>query len=74
MNIQSDLNEIQKIGNISGYQKEIIYNIGKFFYLQEKIINLFRGYSFLLSESKYKAKHGGRLKYQLINKCFTDYH
>ena len=29
-----------------------------FIYLPEKIIQPFREYSFLLSEAKYKAKHG----------------
>ena len=30
--------------------------------LREKIINRFRDYSFLLSEAKYKAKHGEGVK------------
>ena len=42
----------------SEIQKNAIINIDNFFNLQEKIINLFRNYSFFLSESKYKAKHG----------------
>ena len=32
------------------------------FHLQEKIINFFRDYSLLLSETKYKTKHGKGLK------------
>ena len=37
-------------------------NTGNFFHLREKIIDFFRDYSFLLSESEYKAKHGEGLK------------
>ena len=33
-----------------------------FFYLREKIIDFIRDYSLLLSESKYKVKHGRFLK------------
>ena len=33
-----------------------------FFDLREKIINFYRDYSILLSEAKYKAKHGKGLK------------
>ena len=34
----------------------------KFFNLQEKIIQLFRNYSFLLYEANFKAKYGRGLK------------
>ena len=33
-----------------------------FFWFMEKIIKVFRDYSYLLSEVKYKAKHGKGLK------------
>ena len=33
-----------------------------FFDLREKIINFYRDYSILLSQAKYKAKHGKGLK------------
>ena len=42
-----------------------------FFNFRERIINLFTDYSFLLSESKYKAKHGEGLK--ILNKFFKVY-
>ena len=52
------LGEIKK-GNRSHKLEEqlnLIQHIKDFFDLQEKIIELFRDYSFLLSEAKYRAK------------------
>ena len=54
--------EIKTGANISPHQKDIIKNITAFFDLWEKIIDFFRGYSFLLSEAKCKAKYGKGLK------------
>ena len=39
-----------------------IQNVENFFDLREKLFDFFRDYSFLLSEAKYKGKHGKRLK------------
>ena len=55
---KSDLSEIK----IGGKKSKSIKNITKFFDLREKIIDFFRDYSFLLSETKYKAKYGEVLK------------
>ena len=40
----------------------VIKNVKNFVDLREKIINLYRHYSILLSEAKYKRKHGKGLK------------
>ena len=40
----------------------VIKNVKNFVDLREKIINLYRDYSILLSEAKYKRKHGKGLK------------
>ena len=57
MNFKSDVSEKNKKD-----QKNAIWNIEKLFNLQEKVTNAFRDYSLLLSEAKYKAKHGKGLK------------
>ena len=52
MDFNSDLSEIRKQENKSEYKKiTVIQNIANFVDLQEKIINLFKYYSFSLSES-----------------------
>ena len=43
-------------------QISVIQNIENFFDLTKKIIDFFRDYSVLLSEAKYKVKHGRGLK------------
>ena len=55
---KSNLSEIKIGGKILPNQK----NISNFFDLREKIIDFFRDYSFLLPETKYKAKQGTGLK------------
>ena len=57
-----DLSEIKTSWKKSPIQKDIIKNVTAFFDLQEKIIDFFRDYSFLLSEAKYKIKYGEGLK------------
>ena len=59
---QSDLSEVKTGGKKSPNQKNTIQSKTTFFYLQERIIDFFRAYSFLLSEPKYKTKYGGGLK------------
>ena len=51
--LKSNLSEIKTGGKKSPNQKNTIKNITNFFDLQEKIIDFFRDYSFLLSEAKY---------------------
>ena len=54
-----------KKGNTKSKSKDqisVIQNVQKFFDLREKIVNLFRDYSTLISEAKYKVKYGERLK------------
>ena len=63
-NFKSDLGKIKK-GNQKSrlkYQISVTQNVENFFNLREKIIDLFRDYLFLLSEAKYKAKQGEKLK------------
>ena len=60
LKFKSNLNEIKIGSNKSEDQKNITGNI--FFNLGKKVVNLFRDYSFLPSEAKYKAKYGGALK------------
>ena len=61
---KSHLGEIGK-GNPklkSKDQVSVIHNVQNFFDLRDKIINFFRDFSILVSEAKYKAKHGKGLK------------
>ena len=60
INFKSYLCEIKK-GNPKSKPKDetsVLQNVETFFDLREKIIDFFRDYSLLLSEAKYKAKHG----------------
>ena len=56
---KSDIRRIRTGSNKSQDHKNTIRNT-IFFNLREKIIQLFRDYSFLLSEAKCKAKYGER--------------
>ena len=56
------MGEIEIESNKSEDQKNSIKNVENIFGVREKIIELFKEYSFLLSETKYKAKHGKALK------------
>ena len=42
----------------SNDQVSVTQNVEDLFYLRNKIIDIFRDYSFLPSEAKYKAKYG----------------
>ena len=55
---KSDQSEIRASSNQLEDQKNITGNFILFCNFWEKIIQLFRGYSILPSEAKYKAKHG----------------
>ena len=61
---KSDLDEIKKENSKSKSKDQIsvIQNVQSCFDLREKIINAFRDYSVLVSQAKYKAKEGKRLK------------
>ena len=61
MKTKSDLNKIKTRSNKTEYLI-IIINAIIFFNLQENFIQLFRDYSFLLYEAKYKEKYGKNLK------------
>ena len=50
------------MGKRSIHQKDIIKNIITFFDLQEKIIDFFRDYYFLLFEAKYESNYGEGFK------------
>ena len=58
-NFKSDLGKIRKRNTNLKLEDQIIVieNVENFFDLREKIIDLFRDYSFLLSQVKYKAKY-----------------
>ena len=64
VDFKSDLGEIKKGNPKSKLENQIsvIQNVQNFFDLREKIIDFFRDYSILISEAKYKAKNGERLK------------
>ena len=54
-----------KKGNPKSKSKDqisLIQNAQNFFDLREKIVSLFRDYSILISEAKYKVKYGEGLK------------
>ena len=71
---KSDLSEIKIGSKKSSNQTNTIENITNFFDLQEKVINFFRDYSFLISEAKYKTKQEGTgLKILTPKKCLEDY-
>ena len=53
-----DLNEIKLGGHKSADQKWTTKSIIILFNIREKFINLFRDYSFLPSEAKYRTKYG----------------
>ena len=42
-------------------QKSTIYNIKRLYESREKVVELFDGYSRIISEAKYKAKQGQEL-------------
>ena len=60
--MKSSRNKKRNPKSISKDQISEIQNVESFFDLREKKFNFFRDYSFLLSEAKYKAKHGKGLK------------
>ena len=62
--IKLDLGKIKKRNpkSKSKDQMSVIQNVQKFFDWREKNIDIFKGYSFLLSEAQYKATYGNILK------------
>ena len=64
INFKSDLGKRRKRNPRieSKWQISVIQNVEHFLDFREKIINVSRDYSFLLSEAKYKAKYGTGLK------------
>ena len=64
INVKSDLSEIKKENEKSKSKDQIsvMQNVEKCFDLRKKNIDLFRDYSLLLPEAKYKSKYGRCIK------------
>ena len=54
------LNKINEVknGRENSQQKQVISNLEKFYKSRDEIMNLFRGYTKMVFEGKYKARHG----------------
>ena len=59
---KSEINEIVKRSKKSEDQKNAIKNIKILYESREKVVKLFNDYSRIVSEAKYKTKHGEGLK------------